>query len=131
VVWVSDVLPHGEISVINDVHAFVREIRSAFPDFKLAVLRTFDGGQSASEVAFEFSFDGTNAGFLANVGRTNRSARFTGHGVVTFDAQNKIERVVTSWDCAHVLAQLGIRPHMRPDPDPAPAPVQAQAQARG
>jgi hypothetical protein len=112
--WDSDVFTDGT----GDRGAFTSlldDAKVAFPDLALEVTATYES-EREGEVAFEAVVTGTNDGFLANAGPTRRPVRLVLHGVVVFAEDQRIARLRTSWNCAHLMAQLGIRAHMRADP---------------
>jgi hypothetical protein len=112
--WRADVFEEGEVGA-DEAAAFIEELRAAFPDLKIEVSNTYPG-RKAGEVAFEFRISGTNDGYLAGVGTTGRSVSVDAFGVASFGDDNLLQEMRTAWNMQAFLAELGVRPHMRPDP---------------
>ncbi len=116
--WKSDVFAN-QAADTDQTLWFLKGLVSGFPDltttsFELG--RTFaTPAPDSNQIAFELFFSGANTGRLPNVGRTNRSVKVKAFGVATMEGP-KIQGLDTTWNCAHILAQLGVRPHMRADP---------------
>ncbi|HXH22288.1 MAG TPA: ester cyclase [Dehalococcoidia bacterium] len=112
--WDSDVFIDGA----GDRAAFaslLEDVKVAFPDLALEITSTYES-EREGEVAFEAVVTGTNHGFLANAGPTRRPVRLLVNGVIVFAEDQRIARLRTTWNCAYLMAQLGIRAHMRADP---------------
>lgn len=103
----------GPQSVVN----FAEALRHAFDGPQLTLLRVIE--DSSSAIA-EFRFTGTHGSRFEygpfHIEKTGRSLTMDGSMVVDFDDSQNMGRLRVYWNWHACLAQLGIRPHMRPDP---------------
>ena len=106
---------HGAASMT----AFARALQDGFTGGSLSLDRVVEGETTAIA---EFSFTGVHDhGFRygpVNIAPTGRQVRMQGSLVADFAGPNEraITRAQMYWNWLACLAQLGIRPHMRPDP---------------
>jgi hypothetical protein len=67
-------------------------------------------------ISFEVDVRGTVDHFLGRYAVRGREVKFSAAGVVELDNAGQISKIRTYWNCAHVLAQVGVRAHGRPSP---------------
>lgn len=111
VVWESDAFDGAADRTKGG--EFLAGLQHAFPDLQTDLIGpVFELGSTA---VFEFQIRGTHTGFMPDVGITNKKVVLNAIGIAEFNGE-KLASIRTYWNCTAFLAQLGIRPHMRPDP---------------
>ena len=122
VAWVSDVFEEGRTEGIGNVQEQIARYLEAFaPKITLGALEgeaeeaTFENGR----LAVHFALEGVQNGEFPGIGITQRPYRVGGTATVSFNDAGEITRVRTHWNCALLLAQIGIRTYARPGPIPS------------
>jgi len=95
---------------ILEIHAHVKAVASGFPDLRFELVRTAHGIDfSAAEWTATMTHQGEFEGVLA----TGRRVETSGIDVATLDERGQVTELVSYYDGAGIMRQLGLLPARR------------------
>jgi len=103
--------PDGTLGGLEGASFLLQAYATAFPDFRLDVEDLLAAGE---EVAFRWTFTGTQSGALGAIPATSRQVRIPGCIAIARLSSGKVERLDMSWDRYELMQQLGVLPAAAP-----------------
>jgi steroid delta-isomerase-like uncharacterized protein len=91
----------------EELREHAASVLSAFPDLRFELVRVATGD---GFVAGEWRCEMTHLGNLDGLRATGRRVRSTGVDVATLDAEGKVTHLVSHYDGAAIMRQLGVLP---------------------